>query len=70
MPRLNPTVEQAFAAVRVCQLLSNYSRNIYLFRYDDTREIIYVIAGTEVDPEQIQIEIYTSGLWRSINNET
>lgn len=68
MPRPNPTIEQAFAAVRVCQLLSNYGRNIYLFRYDTTRSIIYIIAGTETINEEVEIVIPANGIWR-FNND-
>ncbi|PSB49187.1 hypothetical protein C7B80_03030 [Cyanosarcina cf. burmensis CCALA 770] len=61
-----PTVEQALACVRVCQMLSNSYRAIYVFRYDTNRKIVYIQAGTEVQTDEIEVEIAQSGLWRFI----
>lgn len=62
----NPSSEQAFACLRVCQMLSNSYRAIYLFRYDTNRQIIYIQAGTETQNDEIEIEILKNGLWRFI----
>lgn len=70
MPRPIPTTEQAQASVRVCQMLSTGYRLIYLFRYDDSRDIIYIIAGTENSSEQIEVRVYSNGVWRFENDET
>jgi hypothetical protein len=40
-----PTVEQMVACMRVCQTLSNFYVDIHLFRYDNQRQEIYVLAG-------------------------
>ena len=76
-----PTVEQATSCVGVCQMLSNsYSlrhslgcsirasdaASIYVFRYDTNRKIVYIQAGTEVQTDEIEVEIAQSGLWRFI----
>jgi hypothetical protein len=61
-----PTVEQATSCVRVCQMLSNSYRAIYVFRYDTNRKIVYIQAGTEVQTDEIEVEIAQSGLWRFI----
>lgn len=37
-----PTVDQAMACVRVYQMLSNYYRAVYFFRYDRVSKIVYV----------------------------
>lgn len=53
-----PTVEQMLACVRVCQTLSNFYTDIHLFRYDDKREEIYILAG-----DTIGITILKNGHW-------
>jgi len=53
--------------VRVCQWLSNGYQNIHLFRYDAITQVVYIIAGAL---ENIEIEVYTNGLWEFINDET
>jgi len=58
-----PTVEQAFAAIRCCQWLSNYYLDIHLFRYDVKLKDIYILAG-----ETIGITIYPNGLWEFDND--
>jgi len=62
----NPTSQQALACLRVCQMLSTSYRAIYLFRYDTTRQIIYIQAGVEAKNDEIEIEILKNGLWRFI----
>jgi hypothetical protein len=54
------------ACVRVCQMLSNGYRAVYVFRYDTSRQIVYIQAGTETRPDEIEVEIPVSGLWRFI----
>ncbi|NJL81990.1 MAG: hypothetical protein HC890_01555 [Chloroflexaceae bacterium] len=53
-----PTVEQMFACLRVCQTLSNFYTDIRLFRYDEKRQEVYIIAG-----ETLGIIIFSNGLW-------
>lgn len=62
-----PTVDQAIACVCVCQWLSNGYQKISMFRYDDSRNIVYIIAGAN---DGIEIEVYTNGTWEFINYET
>ena len=53
-----PTAEQMFACMQVCQTLSNFYTDIHLFRYDEKREEIYILAG-----ETIGITIKGNGHW-------
>jgi hypothetical protein len=53
-----PTVEQMLACVRVCQTLSNFYTDIHLFRYDEKRKEIYILAG-----ETIGLTIFSNGTW-------
>ncbi len=46
------------ACVSVCQSLSNFYINIYLFRYDEKREEIYILAGATIG-----ITIFKNGHW-------
>ena len=57
-----PTNEQAIACLRVCQMLSNYYRNIELFRFDDQSGIVFIFAG-----EELQIIVPPNGLWRFLD---
>ena len=59
-----PTTEQMLGCVRVCQTLSNFYTDIHLFRYDEKREEIYILAG-----ETIGITIFVNGDWE-FDNET
>jgi hypothetical protein len=43
------------------QWLSNCYRPIYLFRYDEERREIFIVAGEQ---ENIEITIYPVGKWR------
>jgi hypothetical protein len=56
-----PTKIQMLKAIVACQWLSNFYRSIYLFRYDEKRQEIYIIAGEQ---ENIEITIFVSGDWR------
>lgn len=53
-----PTIPQAFACLRVCQMLSGYYRDIYLFRFDDQIGSVYILAA-----EEIQIIVPPNGDW-------
>lgn len=55
-------VDQAFACVRVCQMLSNYYRDLILFRYDALTEEVYILTA-----DNIQVVIPPTGNWRFIN---
>jgi hypothetical protein len=57
-----PTAEQALACLRVCQMLSNYYRNIELFRFDDQTGIVFIFASDE-----LQIIVPPNGLWRFLD---
>lgn len=59
-----PTPEQMLACIRLCQTLSNFYTDIHLFRYDQQRQEIYVIAG-----ETINIIIKANGDWEFDNEE-
>ncbi|VEP18932.1 conserved hypothetical protein [Hyella patelloides LEGE 07179] len=53
-----PTQEQMITAIRTLQSLSNFYRPIYLFRYDERTEQIFIIAG---EAENVEITIYADG---------
>jgi hypothetical protein len=57
-----PTTQQNFAAVCVCQMLSNYYRDISLFRFDLPSGNIYILAA-----ETMEILISRDGIWRFID---
>lgn len=61
-----PTKIQMLKAIVVCQWLSNFYRPIYLFRYDQKRQEIYIIAGEQ---ENIEITIFNDGSWRYVIND-
>ncbi|MDJ0580688.1 MAG: hypothetical protein QNJ66_11780 [Crocosphaera sp.] len=64
-----PTIEQALSCVRVCQMLSNLYQQIYLFRYDSNFKTIFILTRNEND-EELQIVIFSNGIWRFIDDET
>lgn len=57
-----PTNEQALACVRVCQMLSNYYRDIQLFRFNAQTGEVYIFAGDE-----LEIIVPRNGLWRFLD---
>lgn len=59
------TVEQAIKSVELCQSLSDLHQNIVLFRFDDLKGEIYILADSD-----IEIVIYSSGNWEFLPNET
>ncbi|WP_107668682.1 hypothetical protein [Cyanothece sp. BG0011] len=44
-----PTPEQMLSCIRMCQTLSNFYLDIHLFRYDQQRKEIYIIAGDTIN---------------------
>lgn len=61
-----PTAAQAIKAAILCQYLSNYDRPIQLFRFDVTRQEIFIIAGVD---EGIEFIVYPDGNWRFSNDD-
>jgi hypothetical protein len=57
-----PTPAQALACLRVCQMLSNSYLDIHMFRFNDIKGYVYILAGYE-----IEIMIFPSGEWRFID---
>ncbi|GAB1538052.1 hypothetical protein NUACC21_07080 [Scytonema sp. NUACC21] len=53
-----PTVEQMLVCMGVCQTLSSFYTDIHLFRYDEKRKEIYILAG-----DTIGITIKGNGHW-------
>ena len=45
-------------AIVLSQWLSNCYRPIYLFRYDEDRQEVFIVAG---EAENIEITVYTDG---------
>jgi hypothetical protein len=61
-----PTAAQAIKAAILCQYLSNYYQPIHLFRFDEERLEIFIIAGID---EGIEFIVYPDGNWRFTDNE-
>ncbi len=59
------TVEQAIKSVEICQNLSDLHQDIVLFRFDDLKGEIYILAGLD-----IEIVIYSNGNWEFLPDET
>ena len=59
---INPTDEQAQACLRVCQMLSNYYRDIQLFRFNAQTIKIYIFARDE-----LPIIVSRNGLGRFVD---
>ena len=57
-----PTNEQALTCLRVCQMLSNYYRDIQLFRFNAQTGEVYIFAGDE-----LEIIVPRNGLWRFLD---
>lgn len=55
---INPTDEQAQACLRVCQMFSNYYKDIQLFRFDPESREVYIFVSDE-----LQIMVFPSGNW-------
>ena len=56
-----PTVEQAIACVRVCQMLSNGYQPIHIFRYNANTSTVFILAGVT---ESLEVLIFPDGQWR------
>jgi hypothetical protein len=61
-----PTIEQAFACVRVCQMLSNGYQLIHVFRYNSNTKTVFILAGVT---ESLEILVFSNGQW-GFNDET
>ncbi|MFB2892479.1 hypothetical protein ACE1CI_05995 [Aerosakkonemataceae cyanobacterium BLCC-F50] len=59
---INPTNEQAQTCLRVCQMLSNYYRNIELFRFNEEQGYVYILTS-----DNLEIMVYRDGNWEFIN---
>ncbi|MGA9378514.1 MAG: hypothetical protein WBV73_07060 [Phormidium sp.] len=58
-----PTQSQCYAAIFVCQLLSNLYQPIQVFRYDQKLKTIYIQAGVR---DEIAIVIDENGIWEFV----
>ncbi|MFN7516058.1 MAG: DUF6888 family protein [Dolichospermum sp.] len=58
----NPTAVQALTCLRVCQMVSNSFLDIHIFRFDEIKGYIYILAGDEME-----ILIFPEGNWRFID---
>ena len=56
---IQPTVEQAFKRMGLCQSLSNFYINIQVFRYDDITGLVFILAA-----ENVEILMQRDGTWR------
>jgi hypothetical protein len=61
-----PTLEQAFACVRVCQMLSDGYQPIHVFRYNPNTKTVFILAGVT---ESLEILVFSSGQWRFNDDE-
>ena len=66
---MKPTLEQQYACFYIMQMLSNLFCSIEIFRYDEKRKRVYILAMTARE-EEIQIEIYVTGRYDFIDDET
>lgn len=58
-----PTIAQALASVRVCQMLSNLYQPINVFRYDNKLKTIYIQAGLT---DEYAIVINQEEIWKFV----
>jgi hypothetical protein len=61
-PTIYPTPEQAIACLIVCQWLSNFYKDIHLFRFDDITGDVYILAG-----DDLQIIVPLKEPWRFLD---
>lgn len=61
-----PTVDQAIASVRVCQMLSNGYQPIHIFRYNVNTSTIFILAGVT---ESLEVLIFSDGQWKFNDDE-
>ena len=64
-----PTAEQMYTCFCLMQGLSNAFCSIDIFRYVKRRNRVYILA-VNARQEEIQIEVYKTGNYDFINNET
>ena len=64
-----PTKEQMYTCFCLMQNLSNAFCSIEIFRYDRKRDRVYILAVTARD-EEIQIEVYKTGKYNFIDDQT
>ncbi len=57
-----PTARQALMCLIICQYLSNFYREIELFRFSDITGNVFILAGDE-----LQILVFRDGTWRFVN---
>jgi hypothetical protein len=62
-----PTIEQAFACVRVCQMISSGYQPIHIFRYNENTQTVFILAGVT---EGLEILIFPNGRWSFTDDET
>jgi hypothetical protein len=62
-----PTIEQSFACLRVCQMLSDGYQPIHVFRYNPNTKVVFILAGVT---ESLEILVFSTGLWRFNDDET
>jgi len=58
----NPTAVLALTCLRVCQMVSNSFLDIHIFRFDEIKGYVYILAGDEME-----ILIFPEGNWRFID---
>jgi hypothetical protein len=56
-----PTVEQSIMSVLLCHSLSNFFRDITLFRFDVSKQEIFILTS-----DDLQIVINSQGKWRFV----
>ena len=61
---MQPTVEQAFKCMSLCQSLSNFYRDVQVFRYDNVTGLVFILAG-----ENVEILMQRDGTWRFNGDE-
>ena len=64
-----PTQEQQYTCFYLSQQLSDLFCRVEIFRYDRKRKRVYILALTARE-EEFQIEVYTTGRYDFINDET
>jgi hypothetical protein len=57
-----PTARQALMCLIICQYLSNFYREIELFRFSDITGNVFILAG-----DDLQILVFRDGTWRFVN---
>lgn len=58
-----------FTCMYLCQMLSNYSTDIQVFRYDRKTKTVFILAHNNRQ-EELEIIVFFNGAWRFIDDET